>query len=239
MSLLHATKLFVADAVSTIVPSTCEICNRSLTANEHWLCMDCYLSIPRTNVHHRPSNRLSDRLLRYFPDCRLASWFYYRRKSQYADLIHSIKYSDRPAMGKHFGELFARELAIDNFFNGIDIILPVPLHWTKLIWRGYNQSQRIALGVQKVTNLPIGNNLYAKHSHATQTRRSQAERLANVRHDLFGVRNPSSLARKRVLIIDDVITTGSTIEACVSALKSAAPNISGIDILSLGLTEND
>lgn len=239
MSFLHNTKLIIADAISTIVPATCEICGRSLTQTEHWLCLDCYLAIPRTNIHRRMTNRLSERLLRYYPDCRLASWYYYRRKGQYASLIHSIKYSDRPTMGRHFGELFARELAAEHYFDGIDIMLPVPIHWTKLLWRGYNQSRRIAEGVQRVCELPIGTQLYAQHTHATQTRRTQTERMANVQHNLFGVHRPETLAGKRVLLIDDVVTTGSTIEACVSALKRAVPTLAGIDILTLGMTEND
>jgi ComF family protein len=232
-------KNFVADAVSTVLPSTCEICGRSLTASEHWLCLDCYLALPRTNVHRQSANRVSDRLLRYRPDVRVASWFFYRRQGQYAALIHSIKYNDRPSMGVYFGEQFARELLADNFFDGIDIMLPVPLHWTKLLRRGYNQSRKIAQGVQRVCNLPIGNNLYARHTHATQTRRTRDERMTNVQHDLFGVRNPAELVGKRVLIIDDVITTGSTIEACVSALTRAVPTIGAVHILSLAMTEND
>lgn len=232
-------KDFVADAVSVVLPSTCEICGRSLTASEHWLCLNCYLSMPRTNVHRQPTNRVSDRLLRYRPNVRVASWFFYRRQGQYAQLIHSIKYNDRPSMGVYFGEQFARELLTDGFFDDIDIMLPVPLHWTKFLRRGYNQSYKIARGVQRVCNLPIGNNLYARHTHATQTRRSQEERMTNVQHDLFGVRNHAQLEGKRVLIIDDVITTGSTVEACVSALIRAVPTIAEVHILSLAMTEND
>jgi ComF family protein len=239
MSFLHNTKLILSDAISAVVPSTCEICGASLTSSEHWLCLDCLLALPRTNVHRRATNRVSERLLRYFPDCRLASWYYYRRQGQYAALIHSIKYADRPKMGTYFGRMYATELAVDRFFDGIDIILPVPIHWTKFLWRGYNQSLCIARGVADVCGLPIGNQLYARHTHATQTRRSQTERMANVQHDLFGVRRASSLSGKRVLLIDDVVTTGSTVEACVSALKRAVPTLAGIDILTLGMTEND
>lgn len=236
---IGAVKRFVGDAVSAVLPSTCEICGRSLTASEHWLCLDCYFAVPRTNVHHMPSNRVTDRMLRYYPDCRLASWFYYRRRSDYAALIHSIKYRDRPNMGRCFGEMFAKELSAEAFFDGIDIILPVPLHWTKYIWRGYNQSRKIAEGVRAVSGITIGDQLYARHMHATQTRRSQAERMTNVQHNLFAVRHPEQLSGKRVLLIDDVITTGSTIEACVYAIKRDAPGVTGIDLLSLGLTESD
>lgn len=239
MTFIHNTKLFLADALSTIAPSTCEICGCSLTSSEHWICLNCNFSIPRTNIHNQPANRITDRLLRYYPDCRLASWFFYRRNGKYAELIHRIKYSDRPSMGRYFGEMFARELLPTHFFDGIDIILPVPIHWTKLLMRGYNQSQQIAIGVNRVTNIPIGNNLRATHKHATQTRRSQSERMANVLHNLFGISNPDALIGKRILLIDDVITTGSTIEACVATIHKAAPSVAGIDILSLGMTEND
>lgn len=233
----------IDDALSIVVPDTCEICGRTLTRTEKYICLDCNLSMPRTDIHRTTSNRIAERVSRHVPGTRVASWFIYRRGSAYASMIHSIKYRDRPKMGREFARMFSEELAADNWFEGIDMILPVPMHFLKQARRGYNQSREIAKGVSLTTGITIADNLYARIGHSTQTKLGYNERMMNITHDMFGVRRPEELAGRHILVIDDVITTGATIEGVTMALAAAVNRLSNapnppfrLSVLSLALT---
>lgn len=228
--------------VDMVVPATCHVCGCSLTKAEKRLCLHCLLEMPRTMVHKRASTRITDRLARYTPESRHASWFFYRRGGAYSRLIHDIKYRDMPRMGRELGRLFAEEILPSGFFDGIDLIVPVPLHWTRRMERGYNQSRAIAQGVSQATGISVSKTVYALRRHQRQALQSGVERMSNVRADMFGLRRPEELAGRHILIIDDVITTGTTIDAVAGAIyqqtkAGGAPR--AISVLSLGLTSND
>lgn len=233
----------IDDAVSIIIPDTCEICGRTLTRAEKYICLGCNIAMPRTNIHKAQTNRITERLSRSVPDARLASWFIYRRGSAYASMIHSIKYRDRPKMGRRLAEIFSEELIADNWFDGIDMIVPVPMHFLKRLKRGYNQSREIASGVSRKTGIPVSNNLYAKTGHISQTRFGFRERVMNISSTMFGVRRADELNGKHILIVDDVITTGATIEGAATAMINAVRELDNVQnpplrlsILSLALT---
>lgn len=230
---------WLADALGVVVPANCAICGQGLTLAEDDLCLACQMAMPRTSIHLAATNRIAERVARIWPDVRVASWFYYRRHGDYAKLIHDIKYRDRPALGRRLGATFATEIAGDGFFDGLDVIVPVPMHWFKQLRRGFNQSCEIALGVSQATGIPLVGHLQARHGHGTQTRRNAEQRARNVRADLLRVVKPDELAGRGVLIVDDVITTGSTIEAAIASIVAAQPAVSKISVLSLAITEND
>lgn len=222
-----------------LAPDICIVCGRPLSAAERFICLDCDMAMPRLSVHISGThNRVSEHLMRLTPEPRLASMFRYSRHNPYSTLIHAMKYKDMPGIGNFLGEKFAAEIQASGFFAGIDALVPVPIHWRRRFSRGYNQSTQIARGVSDATGIPVIEALQATTPHVSQTRRSGAERLANVSADHFRVRNPDALAGKEILLIDDIITTGTTVESCVLALRRDAPSIAAIHILSLGLTEN-
>lgn len=227
------------DCASVLVPPRCLLCGRPLTAAEEGLCLDCYLRMPRTGLHRRPSSRVSDRLARLLPQCRVASWFYYRRGGEYASLIHEAKYRDAPYLAEGLGRMFAQEIKPEGFFDDVDVLVPMPVHWTRRLTRGYNQTEYIARGVSEATGLNVSKTLRAVKRHGSQTRLGRRLRMSNMSPDFFGVRHPERLAGKHVLLIDDVITTGSTVEAAVTALLRDARDIRAISVLSLAITEND
>lgn len=229
-------------AAGTVVPGTCHVCGTALTADENRMCLQCLLDLPHTGAHLRKSTRITDRLARYTPVSRHASWFFYRREGKYAALIHDMKYHDMPAMGREMGRAFALEIKDSGFFDSIDLMLPVPLHWTRRLTRGYNQSREIALGVEAVTGICVANNVFAVRRHVSQTRQTGSSRTGNVDASLFGVRRPEELCGRHLLIVDDVVTTGATVDAVACAVwkaTEATGRPAAISVLSLGLTSID
>ncbi len=159
---------------------------------------------------------------------RAVSMFEYSRSSPYSGILKDVKYHNSPTIAKSLAQSFAAELKGSGFFDGIDIIVPVPLHSQKLAKRGYNQSRFIADGVSAVTGIPAADAIVAVKPHKTQTHRSTADRHKNV-EGVF-VAKPT-VSGKRVLLVDDVITTGATVTACGDALRMGGA--SGICVLSL------
>ncbi len=227
-------KIWIEDLLRIIFPDVCEVCGHSLVRGEEVLCLNCTLKLPRTKIHRENFNLLHQRLAGSTPICRAGGYFYYYRESDYAELIHRAKYKDRPIIATRLAQHYAKEIKPDSFFDGIDLILPVPLHLTKKIKRGYNQSEAIAKGISKETGIPIAHNLIAKRSHSTQTRKNSYSRWINAQ-GIYDVIDAQNLTGKHILIVDDVITTGATMLACCNTIHKASPT-TAISVLSLGVT---
>jgi len=129
-------------------------------------------------------------------------------------LLHQLKYNNQPEIGERLGQVYGRELSVVALNREFDLIVPVPLHRTRLRHRGYNQSAQFAKGLSAALNIAWDESVSIRtQGAATQTRKSKAERWENVK-DVFSIKPRSPLADKRVLLVDDVITTGATLEAC-------------------------
>ena len=225
---------WIKDLGRVIFPVTCEVCGRTLVEGERVLCLECMAGMPRVNAHSDPEGELSRRLAGAAKVRRVASMFVYMRDTPYARVIQKSKYNGRPDIDHNLAMEFAAELGCTDFFEGIDEILPVPMHWWKKLRRGFNQAQEIAEGVAEVTGLEVGDNLIALRGHSTQTRRSAEQRIRNA-EGIYGVVYPEELAGRHVLLVDDVITTGATVMACCDALRGAVPDIE-ISVLTLATT---
>lgn len=212
------------DLRGMIWPQVCEVCGRSLIDGEEIICLHCDAEMPRTGIHLQPDSHIHQRLA---PDVcleRAASMFAYRRESPYAALILKNKYHGRPDIGRGLAGRFAREIEPAGFFDGVDVIIPVPLHTTRRLRRGYNQAESIARGLADVTSIPVGDNLTARRPHSTQTRRGTYDRHLNV-SGLFDVTAPGELTGRHVLVVDDVFTTGATMLECCRTLAAACPGL--------------
>ena len=219
-----------------IFPAVCECCGRSLVDGEDFLCLHCLHNMPRTFYHHDSFSEIHKRLAAPgLPIERTAALFHYIKENPYARLIQNAKYNNRPSIDRQLARLFASDLQSEGFFNGIDLLLPIPLHWRKRWRRGYNQSEVIALGICDITAINIGDNLKAL-PHSTQTRKNAIERAANM-HGKIQVVHPEELEGLHILIIDDVITTGATILTAAKAIHSAAPSAT-ISILTLAASKH-
>lgn len=234
MGLIGTLQEWGADLLGMIYPECCDVCGTRLVRGEKVICTGCDLGMPRCNIHDDPFNTIHQRLAGHTAIERAASYFYYYRGTPYTRLIHVAKYEGRPKVARIMAAKFASEIMPDGFFNGIDMIIPVPLHRTKLFKRGYNQTDYIATGLAAVTAIPVSKNLIAQKPHSTQTRRNAFERWKNSL-GIYEVRNPQELEGKHILIVDDVITTGSTMLACCEAVHQSAPTAQ-ISVLSLGVT---
>ena len=167
---------------------------------------------------------------------RAAALFHYESHAETANIIYQLKYKDHPEIGPLMGRMMAAELQKEEFFDGIDVIVPVPLTRERLRQRGYNQSEEIAKGVSEITGLPINKDVVKRTVfQGSQTRRSRWERQENVEY-AFQLTHGEPIAGKHLLIVDDVVTTGATIIACAKELAKAG-NVK-ISVLSLGLTRH-
>ncbi len=218
-----------------IYPNVCEICGTSLVNGEKIICSHCNIAMPRTGIHNDRFNHIHQRLFCHAPILNAGAMFYYYKNDSYARLIHKLKYNNRREIGRELGRMYARELAADSFFSGIDILIPVPVHWSKLISRGYNQAAIIAEGISDVTSIPVGDHLKAVKRHPTQTRRGALARWENS-EGIYRACHSDELVDRHVLIIDDVVTTGATLIHCCEAIHAASPSTT-ISVLTLGATK--
>lgn len=225
------------DFVSVIFPNVCEVCGATLVRGEDMLCLHCRIEMPRTHIHTERFNEIHRRLASPgVPVERAGGYFYYYRGNPYAAMIHSAKYRGRPRIARRLAEMYAGEISGDGFFDGIDAVIPVPLHRWKLIRRGYNQSQSIADGISAATGIPVADNLKAVRGHETQTHKNRYERWLNA-SNLYAVSHPDELSGQHLLVVDDVITTGATLLSCCRELQNAVPDVR-LSVLTLGVARN-
>ncbi|MDR0385026.1 MAG: ComF family protein, partial [Prevotellaceae bacterium] len=168
---------------------------------------------------------------------RACSLFYFRKGSDYRPLIHKLKYKGKYNIGLRLGEELGIYLEQSPLYSDLSMIVPVPLHPAKERQRGYNQSEAIASGISNITKLPVeSRNLIRTKYTDTQTLKNAAERHENVQ-SVFDVRNKNSLNGQHILLIDDIITTGSTIESCVSTILKSGCSCK-ISVASIGYVSN-
>lgn len=228
------TRRLIRASFDWAFPRLCYVCDRPLTADEDIICLDCNLEMPRTALHLSQFNTIHQRVAGNATIDTAAGWFYYYTDSPYARLIKTAKYNDRPMLARRLGQLYAQELAADGLAGKFDVYLPVPLYFTKKIRRGYNQSREIAIGMADILGGDVGDNLVARRSHHSQTSRGALNRFLNVR-GTYSLKYPEELDGLRVAIVDDIVTTGSTLLDCVNAIALTA-NPASISILTLGVT---
>ncbi len=208
-------------AIEVFLPRHCPVCGQALDRDEEYLCRQCLLHIPRTHFEGIPFNAMEQHFAGKIPIERAAAYFFYERRDPYASILHDIKYHNMPQMGRWISRLAARQMAPSGLWQGVDYLIPVPLHATKQAKRGYNQSDYLAQGVSDYTGIPIYEAIAARKPHATQTHKSAHERYLNAQ----GLYAPIAEARqelqgKHVMIVDDVATTGATLLTCAESIAS-------------------
>lgn len=214
---MNSMNNIVSDFINLIYPRICLICGENLIRHENQICLKCIQNIPRTHFHLHPDNPVEKRFWGKVEVFRASSFFFFEKGSPFRKLLHELKYKDNPEIGVIMGRLAASELLQSADFQSITTIVPVPLHPNKLRKRGYNQSECIARGLSEILEKPVELNLLKKiHENTTQTRKGVYERFENTT-GIFEALTEIG-ADEHLLLVDDVLTTGSTLEACVAAL---------------------
>lgn len=230
------THKYIRSLFSLFFPRTCLICGRSLAFSEDVMCMRCHFSLPVTNSHLNPDSPVMRLFWGEKMVKRAASYFLYTKESPYRAIIRHLKYNGEKSIGVIMGKHFAKQLVETGFFDGSSLIIPVPIHPKRLKERGYNQSECIASGVSLATGIPVDTESLIRIEHNTsQTHRSANERWLNTKN-AFALIHPERVAGKHIILVDDVLTTGSTLSACIHELQKAS-HVS-VNILTLGFAHH-
>lgn len=205
----------ITEGVLTLFfPKLCLACGAKPPPQEKELCISCQYYLPKTDFHLDLENPFTERFWGRVKIEGGAALYYYIKGGRTQKLIHNLKYKGKRKIGIKLGELYGRSLRLAKGFENIDMILPVPLHPKKEHSRGYNQCDLLARGLSETMEIPWRKGILIKTLHNTsQTKMTRMERFENVR-TTFKIVNPDQLRGKHVLIIDDVLTTGATLEAC-------------------------
>lgn len=208
---------FIDPLLELVFPPVCIACGKLLMQNEDLLCAECMLDLPRTNYHLHPENPVAENLWGRARVENATAFYIYEKGSRFRKLVHDIKYRKHKTTAVKLGRMFGAELK-DSAFSKADLVIPVPLHPRKKRIRGFNQSEYIARGISEVMGLELNtSSLYRKLANPTQTTRDRLSRWENV-GSVFALRDTAVLEGKHILLVDDVLTTGATIDACANTL---------------------
>ncbi len=205
---------YLNDFISLLYPKLCAACEDVLLRNENVICTSCLFHLPKTNYHKYADNPVSKTFWGRIPIESAASLYYFTKLGAVQNMIHQFKYKGDKKIGVYLGKMYGLELKKSDLFSKIDVIIPVPLHPKKEKKRGFNQSLIFAQGLSDSMQKPIDSiSLIRTYASETQTKKTRFKRWENVK-EIFSLQNAEHLAGKNILLVDDVITTGATIEAC-------------------------
>jgi ComF family protein len=195
-------------------PHVCTGCGSDLLDEDNLLCLKCINDLPHTNFAMHTGNPVEKIFWGRLPLTAAMSEFYFAKGTLIQTLIHEFKYKGNIDIGMYMGAIMGNSLLGNNRFPKIDALVPLPLFADKEFKRGYNQAAILCNGISAIMNVPVLiNNVVRKRFTETQTKKQRTERWENVASS-FHVNNPKELKNKHVLLVDDVVTTGATLEAC-------------------------
>lgn len=253
-----------------LLPRTCVVCGRKLLTDEKHLCLHCAVDLPLTLYWERPHNPMADRFNKLLQDSLEQKWrderyafacplMFYDSEGAYRQIPYSIKYKGNIPVGRHFGKMLGNMLSHAAHFEDVDMVIPVPLHWTRRWKRGYNQAEVLAEAIAREMGVVMRTDVLKRDKRtATQTRLEIEEKARNVAGafevseqfvrlvcsaDKDAVLNCSDAEAssssgtnmpRHILLVDDIFTTGSTLLACFNALREVFPPSVRISVATLG-----
>lgn len=211
-------KTWINSLISLFFPDCCCACGRLLVGSESFLCLRCLGDMPVTATFLHDSNVVEMRLRGRFYFRKAAAFLHFEKGGMTQKIVHRIKYKGDEKLGVRCGEIMYSSIKDSGYFEGIDFIVPVPLHPARKRQRGFNQAEAIAQGISSLSGIPVNTrHLIKVKKNDSQTKRSRYDRWLNSK-ETFSVVDTTALAGKHILLVDDVITTGATIEACAQSL---------------------
>jgi len=217
---------FLKDFVHIFLPKVCVSCDVSLLSHEEVLCTECIYHLPLTDFHQDEQNETAQQLWGKLDFKQAVSMLYLAKSSRVAKLVHKLKYGNEPDIGIFLGQYYAKILQPTGIFEQLDMIVPVPIHSSKLRKRGYNQAGQFAKGLSKMSGVPWNEDILIRtKATESQIQKNRIERYDNV-EGVFALRRPSLIKEKHVLLVDDVLTTGATICVAGNQLVQAGASVS-------------
>lgn len=205
--------------INLLFPRTCAACGTLLLEGEDTVCTTCRFLMPKTHYETNPDNPLAQIFYGQMPFNAVSAEFFFSKSGKVQHLIHGLKYHHCRENGIFLGQEIGKSLLQAPDYQGIDYIIPIPLHPKKEKIRGYNQSHVIAEGICEIMNVPIAEKCLVRSVFTdTQTKKSRDDRYQNVK-DIFNIEKPEKLKNKHVLLVDDVLTTGATLMSAGMALR--------------------
>lgn len=199
-------------------PHNCIGCGSDILDSENFLCIECINNLPHTEFALHANNPVEKIFWGRIAITAGMSEFYFSKASIIQNLIHEFKYRGNRKVGLYLGNILGKSLLNSNRFRNLEVLIPLPLFFQKEYKRGYNQSAILCEGIQEVINIPVITKNVIRNIHTdTQTKKGRIERWENVEKS-FSVLQPENLQGKNILLVDDVITTGATLEACGSEI---------------------
>jgi len=224
------------DFLALVFPKTCCLCKRSLFDFEKQLCKICIANLPVTNYHLRPqNNELVTKIMGLTQPNLVMSFLRFTKKGVSQSLLHQLKYKNKPEIGVELGRIYGSILLSNNFQENWDQIIPVPLHPLKQKRRGYNQSEQFANGLSESLGIPVITSLERVQFTETQTKKSRIERIENV-SQVFAISKEKPVKGKRILLVDDVMTTGATLVSCSNMLYENQAITVDLAVIAAGKT---
>lgn len=219
------------------MPRYCKVCGKRLNVGEQHLCLGCYAGLPFLEWEGAGALSPAERILAAEPGfVRAASVMQYEKESDYRNILYHLKYYGHPDVGSWLAGIGATRLYEQSFFDGIDIIVPVPLSKRKRRKRGYNQCSYLAYGIRTVTGLPVFEDVLTRERGASrQAGLGRFQRWKNAK-DLYSVVRPECLRGKHILIVDDVMTTGATLCSVMGTIHQAVPDVK-VSVFTLAIAK--
>lgn len=221
-----------------LFPPSCPICGKSLLEIDSFVCLKCSTTIPFTHLWRVEDNVMKEKFCGLVPIERAAALFWFSSGSGWRDIIHDFKYNNHWYYAENIGRLLAKEFAESNFFDGIDLIIPVPLHWSRRLSRGYNQSEHLAAGISHVTGIPCNFRAISRNrNNPPQARRKFYQRWENI-STLFTITHPEKLVGRQIVLIDDVFTSGATLISLAHTIHTACNGNVKISVATLAASRH-
>lgn len=237
-NLIHSIASMFGSLFNLLLPRCCPVCGRRLQAGEILTCSGCAIQFNMEGVFDDSDDNVMVKLLfGQFDVQRANALFHFEPHEGLANMIYEMKYRQRPDIGVAIGRRMALELGPKGFFDGIDMIIPIPLTRSRQRQRGYNQAEMLADGINEITGIPVNTTVVARKKFSgSQTRLGRWERKSNV-EKLFELKDGDAIKDKHVLIIDDVFTTGATVTECGKTLSDNSGNNVKISVLTACLAK--
>lgn len=218
MTITRLIYSYFENFISLIFPRICQACGEHLVKTEAHFCGSCILAFPYTDYHLNRENKLAKQFWGTVKVESAAAFLFFNTAGKVQNMMHQLKYNNQPQVGIALGKMYGEQLKTNPLYQTADAIIPVPLHPKKLLIRGYNQSEQFAIGLAESLNIPVVTDLLLRDKFAdSQTTKSRLNRFDNMDAVFVAVADKNIL--KKVLLVDDTITTGATLVACTLALQ--------------------